>query len=157
MKSQLTFDLFLSMIPARSSNPTVYLPRFAPSCAPDKALNPTTEAFIFHFPSFTSIQWAVNPRNPIFVVSADHPSCVIDTFPGAAFAGTYYLVSLFCFEEITITYNYFSFNLFHIIYELIMEMYLDVVGTRKVRASRFRSHRDKSISECKIIGKCQGL
>ena len=81
--SQLTFDPFLSIIPTRSSNPTVYLPRFSPSCAPDKALNPITEFLIFHFPSFTSIQCAVTPWNPIFVVSADHPSWVMDIFPGA--------------------------------------------------------------------------
>jgi len=75
------------MIPTRSSNPTAYLPRFSPLCAPDKALNPITAALIFHFPSFTSIQCAVIPRNPAFVVSADHPSAVIDTFPGAAYRG----------------------------------------------------------------------
>ena len=61
-----------------------YLPRFSPLCAPDKALNLITPAHSFHFPSFTSIQCAVIPRNPIFVMSADQPSCVIETFPGAS-------------------------------------------------------------------------
>ena len=75
------------MIPTRSSNPTVYLPRLSPLWAPDKALNPITAAHIFHFPSFTSIQCAVNPRNDIFIVSADHTSCVTDTIPGAAYSG----------------------------------------------------------------------
>jgi len=78
-----TFVPFLSMIPTRSSKPTEYLPRFSPLCPPDNALNPITAAFIFHFPSFTSIQCAVIPWKPAFVVSADHPSCVTDIFPGA--------------------------------------------------------------------------
>ena len=80
------FELFLSIIPTRSSNPTAYLPRFSPLWAPDKALNPITSDLIFHLFPFTSIQWAVIPRNAIFVVSADHPSAVIDTFPGAAYS-----------------------------------------------------------------------
>ncbi len=77
------------MIPTRSINPTAYLPKFSPLWTPDKALNPTTSALSFHLLSFTSIQCAVIPRNPVFVVSADHPSMVIDTFPGAAFSGAY--------------------------------------------------------------------
>src|SRR6266700_2057847 len=92
------FNLFFSIIPTRSSNPTAYLPKFSPLCAPDKALNPTTSALIFHFCSFTSIQCAVIPRNPAFVVSADHPSEVIDTFPGAAYSGK----CQFCADEVAI-------------------------------------------------------
>jgi hypothetical protein len=38
-----------------------------------------------HFPSFTSIQCAVIPWNPLFVLSADQPSSVIETLPGAAY------------------------------------------------------------------------
>src|SRR5271168_3689367 len=84
------FDIFLLIIPTRSNNPTAYLPRFSPLCAPDKPLNPITSALNFHFFSFTSIQCTVIPRNPLFVVSADHPSAVMETFPGAA----YYVSSL---------------------------------------------------------------
>ena len=40
---------------------------------------------IFHFPSFTSIQCTVMPWNPIFVVSADHPSAVMDILPSAVY------------------------------------------------------------------------
>ena len=64
----------------------MYLPNFSPVCTPDKALNPITSALIFHSFPFTSIQWAVIPRNPIFVVSADHASTVINTFPGATYS-----------------------------------------------------------------------
>jgi hypothetical protein len=77
-----TFDAVLDKIPTRSRTPTRYRPRFFPSCAPDNALNPTTDARIFHFPSLTSIQCAVTPKNPIFVVSADQQSEVIEAFPG---------------------------------------------------------------------------
>ena len=80
-----TFECFLLIMPTRSNNPTACLPRFSPLCAPDIGLNPITSARNFHFLSFTSIQWAVIPINPIFVVSADHASEVIETFPGAAF------------------------------------------------------------------------
>jgi hypothetical protein len=48
------------------------------------ALNPTTSDRIFHFASFTSIQCAVIPKKAAFVVSADHPSAVLEIFPGAA-------------------------------------------------------------------------
>jgi len=83
---QCTFELFLSIIPTCSSNPTMYLPRLSPLCVPDNALNTITPARIFHFPSFTSIQCAIIPRNDIFIVSADHLSCVTETFPGAAYS-----------------------------------------------------------------------
>ena len=70
----IILDLFSSIIPTQSSNPTMYLPKFSPVCAPDKALNPITSDLYFHSCPFTSIQWAVIPRNPIFVMSADmHP------------------------------------------------------------------------------------
>jgi len=79
-----TLDSLLFMIPTWSNNPTVYLPRFSLLWAPDKPLNPITEALIFHLPSFTSIQCALILWNGIFVLSADHPSMVTETFPGAA-------------------------------------------------------------------------
>ena len=82
----ITLDLFSSIIPTRSSNPTTYLPKFSLVCAPDKALNPITSDLNFYSCPITSIQWAVIPRNPIFVVSADHASAVIETFPGAAYS-----------------------------------------------------------------------
>ena len=81
-----TFDLFLSIIPTRSSNPMAYLPKFSLVCAPDNALNIITSDLNFHTLSFTSIQWAVIPRKPIFVMSADHASAVIETFPSAAYS-----------------------------------------------------------------------
>ena len=88
MITQLAYLPTLSpMIPTWSSNPTVYLPRLFPLWAPDKALNPITTAHIFYFPSFTSIQCAVNPRNNIFIVSANHISCITDTIPGATSSG----------------------------------------------------------------------
>lgn len=74
------------MIPTWLSNPTAYLPKFSPLCAPDKALNPISLALIFHFPSFTSIQCPNIPRNPCFVLSTVHVSSVIDIFPGAAYS-----------------------------------------------------------------------
>ena len=82
------------MIPTRSNNPTAYLPRFSPLWVPDNALKPMTSALNFHFFSFTSIQCAVIPRNPIFIVSADHPSAVIETFPGDAYSGAYIFKSI---------------------------------------------------------------
>ena len=81
----LTFNPVLSMIPTWSSNPTAYLPRFSPLCVPDKPLNPITATFNFHFPLTTWVQWAVIPKNPIFIVSTNHPSAVTDTFPGASY------------------------------------------------------------------------
>ena len=90
------------MIPTRSSNPTVYLPKFSPLWVPDKALKPITSAFNFHFASFTSIQCAVMPRNPVFVVSADHPSAVTDTFPGAAYVSSKYFQFLRDSNSLTI-------------------------------------------------------
>jgi len=82
------------MIPTQSNNPTAYLPRFSPLCAPDNALKLMTSALNFHFFSFTSIQCAIIPRKPIFVVSADHPSAVIKTFPGDAYSGAYIFKSI---------------------------------------------------------------
>src|ERR1700678_3622675 len=43
------FDIFLLIIPTRSNNPTAYLPRFFPLCAPDIALKPIISLRIFHF------------------------------------------------------------------------------------------------------------
>lgn len=92
------FNLFLSIIPTWLSNPMAYLPKFSPLCAPDNTLNPTTSALIFYFCSFTSIQCAIIPRNPAFVVSADQPSEVIETFPGATYSSTCQL----CADEVAI-------------------------------------------------------
>jgi hypothetical protein len=42
----------------------------------------------FHFTSWVFENWiqcAVIPKNPIFVLSADHPSMVTNTFPGASY------------------------------------------------------------------------
>ena len=80
-----TFNWSLLIIPTRSNNPTACLPKFSLLCSPDISLNPITSARNFHFLSFTSIQWAVIPINPILVVSADCASEVIEIFPGAAF------------------------------------------------------------------------
>jgi hypothetical protein len=49
-----------------------------------ETLEPDHGCLIFHLPSFTSIQWALIPWNAIFIMFADHPSIVTETFPGAA-------------------------------------------------------------------------
>ena len=115
LPSQLTFDFFFSIIPTHSSNPTIYLPIFWPSCAPDKALNPITAPLIF--PSFTSIQCTVTPQNAIFVISADHPSWVMDIFPEA----TSVSFSSMHFVEKKRTCIYFFFQLLHVLHKLVVK------------------------------------
>lgn len=72
------------MIPTRSQRLTKYFAKFAPLCSPEIGWNPITSAHNFHFPSLTSIQWAVIPRNAPLVLSAVQPSLVVAIFPGAA-------------------------------------------------------------------------
>ena len=79
----VTLDTSWVQIPTRSHKPTIYRPKFHPLWSPDIGLNPTTSDLSFHIPSFTSIQWAVIPKNDAFVVSALHPSAVREIFPGA--------------------------------------------------------------------------
>ena len=74
----------LFVIPMQSQRPTKYFPRFSPLYSPEIGWNPTTSAHNFHLPSLTLIQWAVIPRNTLFVLSAVHPSLVVAIFPGAA-------------------------------------------------------------------------
>jgi hypothetical protein len=81
-----TFDSPALQIPTRSHKPTKYRPRFQPLCSPDTPWNPTTSERKLHFPFFTSIQWAVIPRNDAFVLSAVQPSAVDDTLPGAFYS-----------------------------------------------------------------------
>ena len=142
------------MIPMRSSNPTTYLPKFSPLWAPDKALKPITSAFNFHFASFTSIQCAVMPRNPVFVISADHPSAVTDTFPGAAYVSSK-LPSIF--ERRWLAYWYRVLQLPDMLHEFVMKLEFHIVRTRKVAWGWFWSHGDKGIAKGGIIGKCEGL
>ena len=80
-----TLDRCALTIPTRSHTSTKYRPRFAPLCSPDTPRNPITSARNFHFPSITSIQWPVTPRNEALVVSTDQPSAVAETIPGAFF------------------------------------------------------------------------
>ena len=150
------FDVFLLIIPTRSNNPTAYLPRFSPLCAPDIALNPIISLRIFHFPSFTSIQWAVIPRNPIFVVSADHPSAVIDTLPGANYAD----VAELLVSVIYLVFNAYCDSLLHTLDmcdKLVMKVNFNIVRTRQIIRCGLGSHGDEGISEGSVIGECKGL
>ena len=142
------------MIPTWSSNPTMYLPKFSPLWAPDKALKPITSAFNFHFTSFTSIQCAVMLRNPVFVVSADHPSAVMDTFPGAAYVSSK-LPSIF--KRQWLAYWYRVLQLPDMLHEFVMKLEFHIVRTRKVTWGWFWSHGDKGIAKGRIISKCEGL
>lgn len=144
------------MIPTRSNNPTAYLPRFSPVCAPDMALKPIISLRIFHFPSFTSIQWAVIPRNPILVVSADHPSAVIDILPGANYSGSINFFFTF-FHFMFNAYSYSLLQTLYVRYKLIMKMDFNIIGTRQVFRSGFRSHGNKGIAEGNVIGKRERL
>ena len=80
-----TFEAVGGQIPTWSHNPTKYRPRFQPLWSPETALNPTTSEHSNHLFSFTSIQWAIIPRNDAFVLSAVHPSAMVDIMPGAAY------------------------------------------------------------------------
>jgi hypothetical protein len=82
--TRLTFEVWTSMIPTRSHMPMKWRPRFAPLCSPEMLRNPITSDLNSHFPSLTSIQCPVTPRNPAFVVATDQLSAVVETFPGAA-------------------------------------------------------------------------
>ena len=150
------FDIFLLIIPTRSNNPTAYLPRFFPLCAPDIALKPIISLRIFHFPSFTSIQWAVIPRNPIFVVSADHPSAVIDTLPGANYPEL--LVS--AFYSIYFVFNAYRYSLLQTVYmcdKLVMKMDFNIVRAWQVLRCGLGSHGNEGISEGGVIGERKRL
>jgi hypothetical protein len=63
-----------------------YRPKFQPLWLPEIALKLTTSDHSDHFPFSTSIQCAVIPRNNNFVLSAVHPSAVLDILPGAAWS-----------------------------------------------------------------------
>lgn len=92
-----TFVLSVLIILTHLHTPTKYCPRFPPLCSPDTGRNPITSDLNLHLPSFTSIQWAVTPRNDAFVVSTDQQSAVVETKPGAAWS--IWKVSLYVFNE----------------------------------------------------------
>lgn len=96
-----TFVLSALIIPTRLHTPTKYRPRFPPLCSPDTGRNPITSDLNLHLPLFTSIQWAVTPRNDAFVVSTDQQSAVVKTKPGAAWS--IWKVSWYVFNETFLT------------------------------------------------------
>lgn len=63
-----TLDLPALIIQTRSHTLTKYRPRFSLLCSPDIGWNLITSDLNFHLLPFTSIQWAVTPRNDSFVV-----------------------------------------------------------------------------------------
>ncbi len=142
------------MIPTRSSKPTAYLPRFSLLWLPANALNPMTSVLILHFPSLTSIQCAVIPWNVALVVSADHPSKVTDTLPGAFCSNA---VSTIQSMNRRTSYSYLLFQWVYMFDKPIVEMDFDVIGTWKVRSCRFRPHRNEGVSIGDIISKSERL
>ena len=135
------------LFPTHSSNPTMYLPRFWPSCTSDKALNLITAPLIFHFPSFTSIQCTVTPWNPIFIISADHPSWVMDIFPEA----TSVSFSSMHFVGKKKIYIYFFIQLLYVLHRLVVKMDLNVVGAWEVQICWFQPHQNERVLECQVI------
>jgi len=142
------FDSFLSMIPTRSSKPTEYRPRFSPLCAPDNAWNPITSALIVHFPSFTSIQCTVIPWNPIFVVSTDHPSWVMETFPGAASNSYKLILAKMRWHTLTVITSFRPFIC------CTNSLHLHIVGFWKVCGCWFWSYGGERIAKGWVISEC---
>ena len=64
--------------------PNCISPKVLTAMGAQQTLEPDYGRSHLPFPSFTSIQCALIPWNDILVVSADHPSIVTETFPGAA-------------------------------------------------------------------------
>jgi hypothetical protein len=92
-----------------------------------------------HFPSFTSIQCPVTPRNPAFVVPTDQLSAVVETFPGAAWNNH---VSLLCSSmRKSVPHFDITFQLFQPSDKLVVEVCFDIVPCRQVRFCRPGPHR----------------
>ena len=83
-KPNCTFNSFLLIIPMWSQSPMKYHPKFPLLCSPEISWKPMTSEHNFHFMSFTSIQCAIIPRNDPFVLSAVHPSDVVEILLGAS-------------------------------------------------------------------------
>lgn len=49
------------------------------------------------------------------------------------------------------TYIYFFFQVLYVVYKLVVKMYLNIVGARKVIIRRFWPHCNERISECRVI------
>src|SRR5882672_5508823 len=97
----MTFELSLSQIPTRSHSPIKYLPKFALLCSPKTPLKPTTSECNDHFPSFTSIQCTVIPKNNTFVLLAVHLSAVEEVLPGA-----FWVAQVSAIDSITLVVTY---------------------------------------------------
>ena len=78
-----TFGWTFPISPTWSHRPAMYCPTFSPPWFPDRPHIPMTADFKIHFPDpSTWIQCNVTPMKPAEVVSAVHPSQVMDALPG---------------------------------------------------------------------------
>jgi len=140
-----------SIMPTQSRNPTAYLLRFSLLWSSNKALNLITLALIFHTFSFMSIHWAVIPRNPIFIMSADHSSPVIEIFSGTVYSGHKWWVFNFSGWLTTI------FSSCFMCHKPVVKVYFHIIGCWKVKYGWLWSHWDEGVMEYCVICKCEGL
>jgi len=123
--------------------------RFAPLWSPKIPWNPITSACNFHLPSFTSIQWAVIPRNEAFVVSTVQPSAVVKIKPGVAW--NVHKVSNPVFEGIEPTYLNISLQLSKPFYKLVMEVIQDVMSCGNVSLGGLWSHANQAVMKHSLV------
>jgi hypothetical protein len=89
-------------------------------------------------------------------VSADHASAVIDTFPGAAYSSEKWWV---------IDIHYYTCNDLPLCLAsaasyaswILVNMNFHIVCRWKVSVGGFRPHRNKTVTKCSIICKCERL
>jgi hypothetical protein len=150
MIPDLTFEPSALQIPIRSQRPMKYRPKFTPPWSPEIPWKPTTSVRIFHFLFFTSIQWAVIPKNEALVLSADHPSAVVEIFPGAAWCPVSVFPTFICSN----TYNDITLQFFKPVCKLVMNVNRDIVSGRYIRFGGSRSHRNQTVFECCLVRNC---
>ena len=121
-------------------------------CVPDNDLNLITSDLNFQCFSFTSIQWAVISRTHLRGVR--QPSvCSYQDISWSCLLIIVSHLSLFIIHPVA--YHNIQFHLLHVLHTFIVNVNFNIVCCWNVSLGWFWPHWDKSVMECRIIGKCE--